>query len=67
PKRGFEVPLAHWVENELKEPISDLVFAQNAIWRDLLDPKVLDIKMGREERAKALWALFCLEVWNKNR
>jgi asparagine synthase (glutamine-hydrolysing) len=66
PKRGFEVPLSNWVENELKEPILDLVLAQNAIWRNLLDPKVLDIKMGREERAKALWALFCLEVWNKN-
>jgi asparagine synthase (glutamine-hydrolysing) len=67
PKRGFEVPLAEWVENDLNEQISDLVCSPNAFWRDFLDASALNAPLGREERAKALWTLFCFEVWNKNR
>jgi asparagine synthase (glutamine-hydrolysing) len=67
PKRGFEVPLASWVENELKELVADFVYAPNAMWRDFLDKTVLDAPLGREERAKALWTLFCFEAWNKTR
>jgi asparagine synthase (glutamine-hydrolysing) len=67
PKRGFEVPLANWAQNDLKEPIEDLVLSPNAFWRDFLDKDVLNAPFGREGRAKALWTLFCFEIWNKNR
>lgn len=68
PKRGFEVPLKQWVENELKEPIYDrlqnpkisqtfidISFIQNLLEKPLSFP--------REKRAKMLWNLFALEVW----
>jgi asparagine synthase (glutamine-hydrolysing) len=67
PKRGFEVPLANWIDGELKQSVGDLVYAPNALWRDFMDKSVLNAPLGREERAKALWTLFCFEVWNRTR
>ena len=71
PKRGFEIPLKNWVNNELKEMIHDYVGAPSAFNRTLIKPEftaeLLNNKtnMPAEKRAKILWMLFCLEVWYK--
>ncbi len=71
PKRGFEVPLQQWVNNELKEIITDYLaspgsFASGYVKADfikgLLDNK---IRVHAEKRAKMLYTLFALEVWYK--
>lgn len=69
PKRGFEVPLKQWVDNELKEPISDHLgrsnsYADNFVERSFLD-KLLQKKINvpDEKRAKMLYTLFALNVW----
>ncbi len=69
PKRGFEVPLKKWVNNELKEIIHDYVGASTGISRQYIEPGFITallqdtIKIAPEKRAKILWALFSLEVW----
>lgn len=72
PKRGFEIPLKSWIDSELKEPVNDYLnssqcfyknFVQEEFVHDLLNKKV---KISDEKRAKILWTLFSIEVWNKN-
>src|SRR5665647_472351 len=71
PKRGFEIPLKSWINNELKEPVfyylsSDKTFYSNFVEekfvKDLLNKKV---KISDEKRAKILWTLLSLEIWYK--
>ncbi|HEV7783323.1 MAG TPA: asparagine synthase (glutamine-hydrolyzing) [Chitinophagaceae bacterium] len=70
PKRGFEVPLKQWVDNELKEIIFDYLdnnnsYADNFVDRDFIR-KLLDKKVNvpDEKRAKMLYTLFALNVWH---
>lgn len=69
PKRGFEIPLKSWVNNELKEVIHDHIGSPTALNKSIVDPaftrKLLDnsITVPAEKRAKILWMLFSMEVW----
>jgi asparagine synthase (glutamine-hydrolysing) len=71
PKRGFEIPLKQWVEHDLKEIIFDYVGAESAFSRQFVDKRFLDsllnqtLKISDEKRAKILWALLSMEIWNK--
>ena len=71
PKRGFEVPLKKWVENELKENIFDSL-SQDSFASEFIEKKFIDnllnrkINVSEEKRAKMLWSMYCLEVWKKN-
>jgi len=70
PKRGFEVPLKKWIDDDLKEPIYDLLssstYSSKFVGKDfikrLLEKKV---SVSDEKRAKMIWDLYCLEVWRK--
>jgi len=71
PKRGFEIPLMQWVENDLKDSIfaslNNNCFSLNFIDSQFLH-KLLENKLtiSANRRASILWNLFCLEVWYKN-
>lgn len=73
PKRGFEAPLKKWVENDLKENIYDVVGSQNSYSKNFVNPKVINkllhtkVNISGEKRAKILWTLYSLEVWNSSR
>jgi asparagine synthase (glutamine-hydrolysing) len=69
PKRGFEIPLKSWVNNQLKDLIFDYLcnpqaysrqFVNTQFLKDLLNDKAT---VPAEKRAKILWTLFSLEVW----
>jgi asparagine synthase (glutamine-hydrolysing) len=68
PKRGFEVPLRSWIENELKEITFDYLsgntFSENFVKKifitNLLENK---IKVSPEKRAKMLWTMLAMEIW----
>ena len=71
PKRGFEIPLKNWMENELKEIIFDYLQSSQCFYRrfvnknfvhDLLSKK---INISAEKRAKILWTLLSMEIWYK--
>lgn len=71
PKRGFEIPLKKWVEQELKEVIFDYVGSANAISGQFLRKEFLSgllnntVKISAEKRAKILWTLLSMEIWYK--
>jgi asparagine synthase (glutamine-hydrolysing) len=68
PKRGFEIPMAKWLDAELKPLLFDTVAAPNARVRDYLDGAVVDDVLNRRvftERnwAAATYSLLVLELW----
>jgi asparagine synthase (glutamine-hydrolysing) len=71
PKRGFEIPLKKWVENELKEIIYDYLSAESCFSKQFVEKDFINgllgntVKISAEKRAKILWTLFSLEVWYK--
>lgn len=70
PKRGFEVPLRSWMDNELKELTFDyltgLTFSETFIDKKFINELLEDkIKVSPEKRAKMLWEMLALEIWYK--
>jgi asparagine synthase (glutamine-hydrolysing) len=71
PKRGFEIPLKKWVDNELREPVFDYLSSGNNFYRNVVHEKFVHdllnkkIKVPEEKRAKILWTLLSLEIWYK--
>ena len=71
PKRGFEIPLKLWMDNDLKEILEDYIFSANPLYTDFIDKKFVSdlfnrrIKVSDEKRAKVLYSILCLEVWHK--
>lgn len=69
PKRGFEIPLKKWIDDELNELIASYILDPNAYCRNFVKPSFIKalwegkIKTGDEKRAKMLWTMFALEVW----
>src|SRR5436190_19615080 len=69
PKRGFEIPLKKWMDNQLKELIASYVLDVNAYSHNFVSSSFINdlwnrkINTGDEKRAKMLWTLFALEVW----
>lgn len=69
PKRGFEVPLKKWVNNDLKDMIDDYLSSANPLFDNLIARKFVQelmdhkITISEEKRAKILWTLFSMEVW----
>ncbi len=71
PKRGFEIPLKKWVNNELKEMIFDYLTSENAFHKKFIKKSFTDdllhkkVNISEEKRAKILWMLLSLEIWHK--
>ena len=72
PKRGFEIPLMQWVNNQLKDIINDYLSSQEVLWPRFIDKKWFNnllqnkIKVHPEKRAKMIWTVFSMEVWYRN-
>ncbi|MDQ6889301.1 MAG: asparagine synthase (glutamine-hydrolyzing) [Bacteroidota bacterium] len=71
PKRGFEIPLKNWMDNQLKEPVFDYLSSSAGFYKNFVDEKFVQdllqkkVRISGEKRAKILWTLFSMEVWNK--
>jgi asparagine synthase (glutamine-hydrolysing) len=71
PKRGFEVPLKQWVDNELKTIIFDYLDSPGSYANNFVEPLFIQKLLNRkvhvsdEKRAKMLYTLFALNVWYK--
>jgi asparagine synthase (glutamine-hydrolysing) len=68
PKRGFEVPVARWLANELRSTVHDALIAPDtriSEWADRrwLNEVVLHNKGFVGNRAQLIWALLMLEIW----
>ena len=70
PKRGFEVPLRDWVDNELKDIIFSYLDVNGSFASEFVEPPFIrnllnkKINISDEKRAKMLYCLFSLNVWH---
>lgn len=73
PKRGFEIPLSDWVENQLSTVISDYLLNSNGLMSQMIGLGTINnllsnkLDINRVKRNKIIWALFSAEVWYQNR
>ncbi len=71
PKRGFEIPLKSWMNNELRQPVFDYLTSPGCFYKNFVDQNFVHdllsdkINISAEKRAKILWTLFSLEIWYK--
>lgn len=68
PKNGFQLPVAEWFREELREPFSDLVLAAGSRLSEFVDIGELGLRFadhlaGRRDHSKMLWSVFALEVF----
>ena len=68
PKTGFGAPLRHWLRNELREWVGDLLSADTLRRRGLFDSAavadlVADDRAGRVDAAYTIFSMVCIESW----
>jgi asparagine synthase (glutamine-hydrolysing) len=72
PKRGFEIPLLQWLNNDLKPMVWDACLATNGIVLKLCHRKsvedLLNNQQGLSPRkwARVVWILFVLSLWGND-
>jgi asparagine synthase (glutamine-hydrolysing) len=71
PKRGFAMPLVHWMRRELKRDLVEILLERRTLERgyfskDALRKLVEEHTSGRRDRSHELWLLLMLELWHRN-
>ncbi len=71
PKRGFEVPLAHWLDHELLEMRNDLLLRPTGLMADRFDRSAIEAIVLRRTPldtarwARQVWTLMMLALWDR--
>jgi asparagine synthase (glutamine-hydrolysing) len=68
PKAGFGAPIHHWLSQELRETVDDLLSPERLRSRGLFDPAVVhrllnEHRAGRADWSYQLWQLLTFELW----
>ena len=68
PKKGFGIPLSHWLRNDLKQTSDELLSESALNKHGLFDPKfVQQLKTEHEQKKnnhrKLLWTLICFQLF----
>lgn len=68
PKKGFGIPVAHWIRHELQREVHAKIVADWPTCLDMLDRRKIEGLFvahvrGRANNYKELWALFTLAEW----
>ncbi len=71
PKRGFMLPLARWLRNDLREMSRDLLSGQAIRTRGYVNPAYVqwllaEHESGRRNFTDQLYALMVLELWHRH-
>lgn len=71
PKKGFALPLVHWMKHELKDLIISVLLDSETLQRGYFDPRgvrqLLDEHFsGRRDQSGRIWRLLMLELWHRN-
>jgi asparagine synthase (glutamine-hydrolysing) len=69
-KRGFTMPLVHWIRHELKEMICDVLLDPRTLERGYFEPKAVRFLLdehfrGRRNEPGRIWRLLILELWHR--
>jgi len=70
PKRGFALPIVHWMRNELKDLVL-ILLEPKSLQRGYFEPSgvryILDEHFsGRRDQSHRIWRLLMLELWHRN-
>ena len=70
PKQGFGVPIQEWINQQLRDRLSDTLREPLTRQRGYIEPAYLDVLLdeherGRRDHSMALWALLMLELWHR--
>jgi len=68
PKQGFAIPLVHWLRNELRELVQDVLLDSRTLQRGYFQPdrvrEMLDEHTsGTRNHASEIWMLLMFELW----
>ena len=71
PKRGFSLPLVHWMRNEMKDLIVTVLLEPKTMQRGYFNPagvrQLLDEHFReRRDHAGRIWRLLMFELWHRN-
>jgi asparagine synthase (glutamine-hydrolysing) len=69
-KRGFGVPIRHWMRGPLAEPVRAVLTDGRTRSRGLFQPRAVEALLaehlsGRRDQSLALWSLLVLELWQR--
>src|ERR1700752_557109 len=70
PKQGFGVPIQEWINRELRSRLRETLTEPRTRQRGYIDAHYVDVLLdeherGRRDHSMGLWALFMLELWNR--
>jgi len=70
PKAGFGAPIRSWLVGDLRPMVHDLLSAEAVRSRGFFEPRaverlVRDEEAGTADNALRIWALLCLELWQR--
>ena len=68
PKTGFGAPIRHWLRDELRPTVEELLAPDSLRRRGLFDPaavrRLVDLdRAGRVDGGHTIFALLCIELW----
>jgi asparagine synthase (glutamine-hydrolysing) len=71
PKRGFALPLVHWLKYELKDLVLSVLLDPRTLQRGYFDVRgikqILDEHFrGRRSHSGQIWRLLMFELWHRN-
>ena len=71
PKRGFALPLVHWMRNELKDLIVTVLLEPRTMQRGYFNAKGVEQLLDehfreRRDHSGRIWRLLMFELWHRN-
>ena len=68
PKQGFAIPLAEWLQGDLRGWMQEILLSHDCRHRGFFRQEVVEKMMqvhlqGRRDYSQQLWALLVLELW----
>jgi asparagine synthase (glutamine-hydrolysing) len=71
PKKGFALPLVHWMKHELKELIMSVLLDAETLQRGYFDVRGVRQLLeehfrGRRDHSGRIWRLLMFELWHRN-
>jgi asparagine synthase (glutamine-hydrolysing) len=71
PKRGFALPLVHWMRNELKDGLLSILLEPRTLQRGYFNRKAVEALLEehwreRRDHSSSIWLLLMFELWHRN-
>jgi asparagine synthase (glutamine-hydrolysing) len=70
-KQGFGIPIKHWLKNELKDLVQDVLSEEAVKKRGFFNSNyvariIQEHNSSKFDHTHKIWSLLCLEIWCRN-